>query len=79
MLHTENLWMNIIITHSKFAGRGSLVGCASDWYSGGRWFDPPVRQHSFMEIGNEIITTILSLMRIQVGQLSVTVERIRRD
>ena len=33
---------------------------------------PWVRQHSFVEIGNEII---LSLPLIQVGQLSVTGER----
>ena len=35
--------------------------------------DPLVRQHSFMEIGNEIISTaILSLPLIQEVQLSVT-------
>ena len=40
-----------------------------DWYSGGRGFDPPVRQHSFVEMGHEIISTaILSLPLIQVGQ-----------
>ena len=34
------------------------------------WFDPPVQQHSFMEIGHESISTaILSLPLIQVGQL----------
>ena len=50
----------------------SLVGC----YSGGRGLDPPVRQHSFVETGHEIIaTTILSLPLIQGGQLSVTGER----
>ena len=39
-----------------------------DWYSGGRGFDPPVRQHSFVEIGLEIISTsIISLPPIQVG------------
>ena len=26
-------------------------------YSGGCGFDPPVRQHSFMEIGHEILST----------------------
>ena len=35
-----------------------------------------VRQHSFVEMGHEIISTaILSLALIQVGQLSVTGER----
>ena len=47
-----------------------------DWYSGGRVFDPPVRQHFFLETGHEIISTaIISLPLIQVGQLSVTGER----
>ena len=46
-----------------------------DWYSGGRGFDPPVRQHSFVEVGHEIISTaIISLLLIQVGQLLVTGE-----
>ena len=40
-----------------------------------RGFDPRVRQHSFVEIGHEIISTaILSLPLIQAGQLSVTGE-----
>ena len=53
------------------------VGCMSDWYSaGGRGFDPPVRQYSFLEIGHAIISAaIFSLSLIQVGQLSVTGER----
>ena len=39
-------------------------------------FDPPVWQHSFMEIGHEIIfTAILPLLLIQEGQLSGTGER----
>ena len=54
----------------------STVGCVSEWYSGGHEFDLPVRQHSFAEIGHEIISTaILSLPLIQVGQLSITGER----
>ena len=61
----------------KQAWLSSSVGCASDWYSGGHGFDPPVGQHSFVEIGHEIISTaILSLPLIQVGQVSVTGERI---
>ena len=51
----------------------SLIGCAAGWYSGGRGFDLPVRQHYFEEIGHEIISTaILFLPLIQVGQLVVT-------
>ena len=39
-------------------------------------FNPWVRQHSFVEIGHEIISmAILSLPLIQVGQLSVTGKR----
>ena len=51
---------------------GSLVGClVFAWYSDGCGCDPPV-----VVIGHEIIsTTILSLWLIQVGQLSVTGER----
>ena len=41
--------------------------------SGG--FDPHIRQHSFVEIGYEIISTaILPLPLIHEGQLSVTSE-----
>ena len=49
----------------------------SDWRPGGRRFNPRrSRQHSFVEIDNEIISTvILSLPLIQEGQLSVSGER----
>ena len=40
-------------------------------------FNPPVRQHSFVEIGDGIISmATLSLPLLQVGQLSVTREKI---
>ena len=46
-------------------GHSSSVGCASAWYVDGRGFDPHVRQHPFVEIGHEIISTdILSLALI---------------
>ena len=49
---------------------------ASAWHADGRGFDPWVRQHSFVKIGQKMISTvILSLPLIQVGQLSVTGER----
>ena len=55
---------------------GSSVGSVSAWHADGRGFDPRLRQQSFMEAGHEIISTaILSLVLIQVGQLSVTGER----
>ena len=49
----------------------------SDWRPGGCRFNPRRGwQHSFMEIGNEIFSTvILSLPLIQEGQLSVSGER----
>ena len=54
------------------AVHGSLVGCVSAWYADCRGFNPHVRQHSLVGIGNEIISmAILSLLLIQEGQLSV--------
>ena len=49
----------------------------SDWRPGGRGFNPRRgRQHSFMEIDHEILSTvILSLPLVQEGQLSVSGER----
>ena len=49
----------------------------SDWRPGGRGFNPRRgRQHSFVEIDNEIFSmVILSLPLIQKGQLSVSGER----
>ena len=49
----------------------------SDWRPGGRGFNPRQGwQHSFVEIGREIFSTvILSLLLIQEGQLSVSGER----
>ena len=70
----ENVSIDLTSVH---AGRGSSVGCASVWYAGGHGFDPHVRQHSFVEIGHEIMSmAILSLPLSQEGQLSVTGERI---
>ena len=50
----------------------------SDWRPRGRGFNPRRgRQHSFMEIDDEIFSAvILSLSLIQEGQLSVSGERI---
>ena len=49
----------------------------SDWRPGGCGFNPHRGlQHSFVEIGHEIFSTvILSLPLIQEGQLSVSGER----
>ena len=49
----------------------------SNWRPGGGGFNPCLgRQHSFVEIDHEIFSTvILSLLLIQEGQLSVSVER----
>ena len=56
---------------------GGSVGCATKWRPGGRGFNPHRgRQYSFVEIDHEIFSTfILSLRLIQVGQLSVSGER----
>ena len=55
-------------------GPSSSVRCVSNWYSGGRRFDPLVQQHSVVEICHEIISTaILSLLLIQEGQNGVLV------
>ena len=50
---------------------------ASDWIPGGCGFNPHRgRQHSFVEIDHEIVSTvILSLLLIQEGQLSVSGKR----
>ena len=64
------------LVYSFFAGCDISIGYASPWYADGRGFDPHVQQHSFVEIGHQIISTaILSLLLIQEGQLSVTGER----
>ena len=54
-------------------GFGGLVGCTSDWFSGGHRFNSHwVQQHCFMEIDHEILSAvILSLPLIQEGQLAV--------
>ena len=55
----------------------SQLDAPSDWRPGGRRFNPRRgRQHSFVEIDHEILSTvILSLPLIQEGQLSVSGER----
>ena len=51
--------------------------CSSAWHVDGRELDPWVQQHSFVEIGHEVISmAILSLPLIQVGQSSGIGERI---
>ena len=73
LLHAHIFFLNITW---ESAGRGSSIGCESAWYANGRGFDPHVRQHSFVEIGHEIISmAILSVPLIQEWQLSVTGER----
>ena len=54
------------------AGPGSLVGCTSAWYSDGCGSDPPVWQDI---PSRRLVMKSLSLPLIQVGQLSVTSER----
>ena len=41
-----------------------------DWILWGRGLDPPVRQHYFVGMGHELISTaILSLALIEIGHL----------
>ena len=69
----EELYTTYLLSHV----RGRSIGCASAWYADDRGFDPTARQHSFLEIGREIISRdILFLPMIQEGQLSVTDESI---
>ena len=58
-------------------GLYGLVGCASDWWSGGLGFDPRlVCQHSFVKIDHKLISTVIpSLPLIQDGHLSVSGKR----
>ena len=59
------------------AGLSSSVGYASAWHADAPGFDPWVWQRFFVEIGHEMISiAILSLLLIQVGQLSVTGKRV---
>ena len=52
---------------------GSDVPREIAWYADVRGFDPAVRQHSLIGIGNEIIyRAILPLLLFRVGQLSIT-------
>ena len=41
------------------AGCSSSVGCVSCWYADSHEFVPHIRQHSFVEIGHEIIFTAI--------------------
>ena len=61
----------------ELSGLGGSVRCAFDRRPGGRGFGSRrVRQHSFVEIDNEIFSAvILSLPLIQEVQLSVSGER----
>ena len=58
-------------------GFTAMFYAPSDWRPGGRGFNPRRgRQQSFVEIDHEIFSTvILSLPLIQVGQFSVSGER----
>ena len=63
-----------IISHDRQPASVAQLDAPSDWTPGDRGFNPRRgRQHSFVEIDNEIFSTvILSLLLIQEGQLSVS-------
>ena len=65
-----------LIIKTVTAGPDSSVGCMSAWFSDSCGLESGTEKHSFVEIAHEMISTvILSLPLIQVGQLSVTGER----
>ena len=73
----NSLWKNEIdinIVVKNDVSRDIKLGAPSNWRPGGREFNPRRgRQHSFVEIDQEIFSTaILSLPLIQEGQLSVS-------
>ena len=68
----RNIVFSLLCCFLQFGIPLSVSQASSSWYSGGHRFDPLVWQHSFVEIGHEIIfTAIFSLPLIQVVQLSV--------
>ena len=55
-------WKLDVINERKpytIAGRSSSIRCVSAWHAKGRGFDPHVQQHSFVETGNEIISSAI--------------------
>ena len=82
--HMARMWKSNVTTgltqldvEEQCNCRPDSVGCTSDWWSGGCWFDP-------CQVGNilswifdhEIFSAVnLSLLLIQEGQLSVSGER----
>ena len=77
--NNQNIIVDIFAPKCTFHWPASVaqLDAPSDWRPGGRGFNPRRgRQHSFVEIGHEIFSTvILSLPLIQEGQLSVSGER----
>ena len=63
---------NMVLPCVQKVQTGSLVGCTSAWYSDGCGSDPPVWQDI---LSRRLVMKSLSLPLIQVGQLSVTSER----
>ena len=78
ILHFSKSCVILQTSHGDKTDLCGSVSCESDWRSGGCGIDPcQIRQHSFVEIDDEIFpTVILTLLLIQEGQLSVSDERI---
>ena len=74
---TKTLFLDRLFTIKPRPASVAQLDAPSDWRPGGRGFNPRQgRQHSFVEIDQEIFSTvILSLPLIQEGQLSVSGER----
>ena len=76
-IHLYGSGLNLGSYWPSWARRGSSIRCASAWYADGRDFDLHVQQNILaLRFGHEnVSTTILSLLLIQEGPLSVTGER----
>ena len=74
IVFTQEIWFP---AYYRFTCRPrKLSGCASDYWSADCGSTPPGRQQSSMEIDHEIFSmVIISHLRIQDGQVSVSGER----
>ena len=67
---SENDLQHVPLDLEKILQAGAVARSdvsASTWYADGCMFDDRVRQHSFVEIGHEILpAAVLSLLQIQL-------------
>ena len=51
--------LSVLLVLFTLAWCSSSVGCTSAWYADGRGFNPHIRQYSFVETCDEILSTAL--------------------